>query len=302
MRALTALLPLVLIGCAPADSDEDGLSDEFEAAIGSNADATDTDGDGFDDLTEHLTFFDAKDPEDFPYEGEYSRFPLPDGPTWDALSAEDGWDEGEFSSSWSHDDQHGQELKLRRFYGNVILVDIAAEWCGPCQQTTETLEEEYQSFKEEGFVAIQILLDGVDPSQEPDLDRWSGQYDLTVPLISDHAQEVSSNYVIPDGGGSFGIPNFSVISRDFTIVKKYTDVSTAWGAVEEALAEEPPTVEWLMPENWEELRTEHDLEAAEVPYGFTIFEAGSGQASTGSGGDDGAGVTPAVGGGPWGGA
>lgn len=302
MRASVLLcLPLLAVGCAPADTDEDGLTDEFEGLIGTNIEAADTDGDGFDDVTEHLTFFDALNAEDFPYEGGYVRYPLPDGPTWDALSADDGWDEGEFSASWSHEDQHGQELKLRRFYGNVILVDIAAEWCGPCQQTTETLEEEYQGFKDQGFVVIQILLDGVTQSEEPDLDRWGGEYELSVALLSDHAQEVSSNYIIPDAGGSFGIPNFSVIGRDFKVRKKYTDVATAWAEVESALEEEPPTVEWTMPEDWEALREARGLSAVEVPYGFTISEGGGSGGGQDAESEEGGETSAPAGSGPWGG-
>ncbi|MCO4772969.1 MAG: hypothetical protein KDA24_23250 [Deltaproteobacteria bacterium] len=104
------------------DPDDDGLTTTFEQSIGTDPFDPDTDGDGFDDGEEHLNYFFADDPTDYPYIGDYPRGPIP------ASVAGQGWSQGSISNNWTHEDQHGQDLQLHRFYGNVVVVELAAEW------------------------------------------------------------------------------------------------------------------------------------------------------------------------------
>jgi len=119
---------LLLGGCVggpnmTADSDEDGLLDAFEMVIGSDPLSADTDGDGHDDGDEYGAFFDPMDEGDFPYAGDYPRQALPtDG------IASTGYEIGEVSHNWSAEDQFGEEIELHKFYGNVIVVELAADW------------------------------------------------------------------------------------------------------------------------------------------------------------------------------
>ena len=109
-------------GDTPTDTDGDGLNDDFEDRIGTDFENPDTDGDGFSDSEEHLNYFFADDETDFPYFGEYPRGPIPrsvDG---------DGWSLGDVSDNWTGVDQYGEELQLHRFYGNVVVVELAADW------------------------------------------------------------------------------------------------------------------------------------------------------------------------------
>jgi hypothetical protein len=109
-------------GNATTDSDEDGLTDAFEDTIGTDPNDPDTDGDGFSDSEEHLNYFFADDATDFPYEGDYPRGPIP------REVAGEGWAEGDISNNWIGTDQYGEDLQLHRFYGNVVVVELAADW------------------------------------------------------------------------------------------------------------------------------------------------------------------------------
>jgi hypothetical protein len=130
----SAALLLVLAGCAgsggnsePVDTDGDGLTDAFEMEISSSDPlVADSDGDGFADGDEYLSFFDPTDGDDYPYAGEYPRLPLPKplaksiGPT--------GWEQGDISDDWTGTDQYGESVSLHKFYGNVVLIEVAADW------------------------------------------------------------------------------------------------------------------------------------------------------------------------------
>lgn len=104
------------------DSDGDGLTDNFEGTIGTDPFDADTDGDGYQDGVEHLNYFFANDASDWPYLGDYPREAIPGG------VASGGTGVGAVPPNFSDQDQHGQDLFFHRFYGNVVMVELAAEW------------------------------------------------------------------------------------------------------------------------------------------------------------------------------
>jgi len=280
LLAAAALITFVLSGCGPQDTDEDYLLDDFEIAIGTNPELADSDGDGFTDTEEYLQYFDPMDEEDFPYTGGYPRLPIPNE------IEDEGWDVGEVTRDWDADDsqdQHGETVNIHKFYGSVIVLDIAAEWCGPCREAAPEAEQEYQDIKDRGFAVVNILLDGLSQDSEPELDRWTEDLGLTFPVIGDHDQSIASNYV--QQGQSFGIPNFTILDRNLNIQARQIN-PIDWELVGELLDEDPPEVEWPLPENAEEIRAELGITKLEVDYivpGEGIPEA-SGGANIGGGG------------------
>ncbi len=276
--SLLFLLVVPLIGCPPSrgggggdgDSDGDLLSDSFEIEIGTDPDNPDHDGDGYTDAEEHFTFFSPRNVDDFPYVGRYPRGPLWRGADWDELAADDGWGDGDFSANWTAEDMHGQEIKLKRFYGQVVLIDLSAEWCGPCRIAAETLDDEYTERKDEGFTIIQLMLDGYNPGDgNPDLERWAGDFDLTNMLIDDGAGDLYPHYT-PAGGG-WGIPNYTIIGRDHTIEDWYQAGGTAnFGLIDSLLEEEAPSVEYAWPENADEIRDELGIEEGDWVHPFDV--------------------------------
>ena len=293
-RSLLAIvsLTLVLVGCGPKDTDEDYLLDDFEIAIGTNPELADSDGDGFTDAEEYLQYFDPMDEDDFPYTGGYPRLPLPED------IEDEGWDVGEVTRDWDADDaqdQHGETINIHKFYGNVVVLDIAAEWCGPCREAAPEAEQEYQDLKERGFTVINILLDGLSQDAEPDLDRWIEDLDLTFPIMGDHDQTIVSNYI--EQGQSFGIPNFTILDRGLNIRARQIN-PVDWDLVNELLDEAPPEVEWPLPENADEIRAEFGFSKLTVDYivpGDGIPEASGGAEIGGDGAasDDTSGATEA---------
>jgi len=121
----STLLLVGLAGCAtgPVDTDGDGLADSYEAEIGTDPESADTDGDGTNDRDELYQFTDPDDADSKPYEGGWDRHPKPDG-----LADDEGLEEGDVMENFTLVDQFGEEVELHHFYGNVVVVESAAEW------------------------------------------------------------------------------------------------------------------------------------------------------------------------------
>jgi thiol-disulfide isomerase/thioredoxin len=260
------LLPLALslvAGCGPVDTDEDLLTDEFEALIGTDPELADTDGDGFSDAYEHFLYFSPRSETDTPYEYEdgdeddwewdagtadYTRFALPSPDMWDVLSAGKGWDEDEFSKNWTMEDQFGLDLKLKRFYGQVILVDISAEWCGPCRIAAANLQDQFEERVDDGFIVFTILTEDPEHEPNPSAQRWADDFGLTAPVIADGNRDVSKRYITKF------YPSYTIIDREHNIVSLDAQGGEAdFDLIDDLLDEDPPDVDYLWPEDASEI-------------------------------------------------
>ena len=238
-----------------ADSDGDGLNDGFEVQIGTSPTNPDSDGDGAGDAFEVLAYFRPDDAADKPFVGGWPRGPLPSDSEWASLSAESGWELYDFSGGWSLVDQYGDEVELRDFYGQVVLISIAAEWCPPCRELAATLQADSDARAEQGFVVLQLLLDGFGQGDgAPDLWRWIGDFGLDMPVFDDGDREVTSHYVPP---AAWGIPMFAILDRWHVVrVWNRAGFPAPWPEVDTILAEPPPIVAWPLPDNAAALRSE----------------------------------------------
>lgn len=282
------LAPLALAGCV-VDTDPDGdlLTTEFEESIGTDPENADSDGDGFEDGEEYVNYFSPTKGDDFPYtNADYPRGPLPDSAAWDALrdAADEDMGRGssvdEFTKSFAGADQYGDSLLLKRFYGEVILIDISAEWCPPCRAAALTFEEEWHEMIGEGVMFFTVLGDGLsDGTNDADADRWSqwptGEYDdgahpyghpsnyggevgpaitsaiLEDGLADDTAQEVSRPWL--DQTNAF--PSFILIDRNHVITTVQGGTGGDTMEVVADMAEEArPEVAYVLPENVDEVR------------------------------------------------
>jgi thiol-disulfide isomerase/thioredoxin len=188
------------IGSDPlnADSDGDGLLDGQEAEIGSDPMSTDSDGDGYLDPWEVAEGTDPADYESRIYQGFW-----PYNPNKDAVKNPNDFPLVKFK------DQHGDLVDPMDFalQGKYIVIDVYAQWCGPCNEVAGWLDGENSTYDSYGPDVVKAINKGEaywlsimienNSSAGPsvgDLEDWTDLYpNKNVPVLGDKKQELFSS-------------------------------------------------------------------------------------------------------------
>jgi peroxiredoxin len=123
-----------------------------------------------------------------------------------------GFGSGQVASNFSLLDQFGKEVELYQFYGKVIVLDVFAQWCGPCQENAPHGQDLWEQGA--GEVVMLGVMQENDASSPPSVDdavNWAENFGLEHPVLADTPQ-FNSPYIL------IGFPTYIVIDRQMNIV------------------------------------------------------------------------------------
>ena len=131
-------------------------------------------------------------------------------------------------------DQFGDEVSLWQFYGQLVLLDISAEWCAPCKLLAEETEETWEDYEASGFTYLTLLAEDNSsnlPSTEV-LDLWATEFEISQPVMSPTVDY--RPILVPNGA----YPKLILIGRDLRVIKSNINPpedATVRAAIEESL-------------------------------------------------------------------
>ena len=101
---------------------------------------------------------------------------------------------------------------LANYAGNVVLLNVWATWCGPCEAEMPSMERLHRSFADSGLRIVAVSID--DPGREDAVREFIARYELTFDVLHDPTKKIIDQY------RTNGVPESFVIGRDGVIRRK----------------------------------------------------------------------------------
>ncbi len=104
------------------------------------------------------------------------------------------------------------ERGLADYQGDIVLLNIWATWCGPCEAEMPSMERLHRLYGDSGLRIVAVSVDNA--GQEDVVRAFVKRHGLTFDILHDPRKEVAQAY------GVSGYPESFVIGRDGIIRRK----------------------------------------------------------------------------------
>ena len=101
---------------------------------------------------------------------------------------------------------------LADYEGHVILLNVWATWCGPCEAEMPSMERLHRSYADSGLRIVAVSIDN--PGREDAVRAFVARYNLTFEVLHDPTKRIIGDYK------TNGVPETFVIGRDGVIRRK----------------------------------------------------------------------------------
>ncbi len=101
----------------------------------------------------------------------------------------------------------GGSVTLSELRGRVVIMEFWATWCGPCRQSTPSLDAVFRRFRNQG---VSVLL--VNAGEDPAVVRKWVERRFVAPVLLDEEHAVARRY------GVSGIPRLLIINQAGQII------------------------------------------------------------------------------------
>ena len=112
----------------------------------------------------------------------------------------------------------GDSAAVRDYRGRVVLLNLWATWCPPCEQEMPSMERLYQEMGPQGLEVVAISIDQLTPDA---VRQWAEERELSFTVLHDRTGRIQQVYQ------TTGMPESFVVDREGVIVKKVIG-ATEW--------------------------------------------------------------------------
>lgn len=124
-------------------------------------------------------------------------------------------------------DAHPVARGIADYRGQVVLLNLWATWCGPCEWEMPSIQELHNDFAASGLKVIAVAVD--DPGFEQRVREFVARKGLTFEILSEGSGRIEADYE------ARGIPATYLIGRDGLIRKRVAGASDWNSAANRAL-------------------------------------------------------------------
>jgi len=126
-------------------------------------------------------------------------------------------------------DLQGTPKSLDDYRGKVILLNVWATWCPPCQEEIPSMQRLYDEIADPGFEIVAVSIDAPFGERDAfgrvggDLKTFAETRGLSFTILQDPSGRIQETFQ------TTGVPESFVVDRDGVIFKKVAG-ATAWDA------------------------------------------------------------------------
>jgi peroxiredoxin len=126
-------------------------------------------------------------------------------------------------------DEAGVTRTMDDFRGKVLLLNVWATWCPPCQEEMPSMQRLYDAVQDEDFEILAVSIDAPFGQRDAmgrvggDLEAFADSLGLTFSILHDPSGKIQETYQ------TTGVPESFVIDRGGVIFKKVAG-ATEWDA------------------------------------------------------------------------
>ena len=112
----------------------------------------------------------------------------------------------------------GDSVGLDSYAGDVVLLNVWATWCIPCEAEMPSIQRLYEELGPLGFQVVAISVDESGPER---VKEWIDEREFTFEVLHDQSGQIERTYQ------TIGVPETFIIDRQGVIVKKVIG-ATEW--------------------------------------------------------------------------
>ena len=141
-----------------------------------------------------------------------------------------GWAIGDAACDFQLLDQDESYWRMSDYLGEVVLIDLSAMWCGPCNaaaMTTQTIQEQYE---DQGFQYVTILIADLqnEAVEIEDVSLWVNSYGMTTAPVLQGNRGLLQTAATPHGFPVQSWPTFILVDRSGMVVFGLRGYSQEW--------------------------------------------------------------------------
>lgn len=115
----------------------------------------------------------------------------------------------------------GDTVTLAQYRGEVVLLNLWATWCAPCEAEMPEFERLHRELGPEG---LRIVAVSVDEASRATVRQWVKARGLTFDVLHDPSRRIERQYQ------TLGLPESFLIDRSGRVVKRVTGHVITWDA------------------------------------------------------------------------